>query len=63
MAFRWTGSAVARHGRRMVAIIALLLGWLSGVPALAASVQSIAIGRTQIVIRFDAPVAAARARS
>jgi N-acetylmuramoyl-L-alanine amidase len=56
MAFRWTGSAVARHGRRMVAIIALLLGWLSGVPALAATVQSIAIGRTQIVIRFDAPV-------
>lgn len=40
----------------MVAIIALLLGWLSGVPALAATVQSITIGRTQIVIRFDSPV-------
>ena len=56
MAFRWTGGAVARHGRRMVAVLALMLGWLSGVPALAATVQSVAIGSARIVIRFDAPV-------
>lgn len=56
MAFRWTRGAVARHGRRMVALLALMVGWLSGASAWAATVQSVAVTAARIVIRFDAPV-------
>ncbi len=40
----------------MFAVIALMAGWLSSVPAWAATVQSVAIKDGRIVIRFDTPV-------
>ncbi|HXH15241.1 MAG TPA: N-acetylmuramoyl-L-alanine amidase [Sphingomonas sp.] len=53
MAFRWTGGTPARHGRGVFSVIALMAGWLTSVPAWAATVQSVAIRGGQIVIRFD----------
>ena len=57
MAFRWTGAGTARHGRHVLALIAMILGWLTGGPAMAATaIQSVAAVNDTIVIRFDAPV-------
>ncbi len=56
MAFRWTGGMSARQGRGVFAVIALMAGWLSSVPAWAATVQSVAIKDGRIVIRFDEAV-------
>ncbi|MCP8891786.1 N-acetylmuramoyl-L-alanine amidase [Sphingomonas faeni] len=62
MAFRWTGGRSARHGRGVFAVIALMAGWLSSVPAWAATVQSVAIRDGRIVIRFDEAVGDAASR-
>ena len=62
MAFRWTGGAPARHERRVLALIGLLIGSAVGGPALAATIQDIAVTGSRIVIRFDAPVADATSR-
>ena len=56
--FRWTGSRVARQGRSVFAILAFMMGLLSGGPAVAATaIQSVAAMDDRIVIRFDGPVA------
>jgi N-acetylmuramoyl-L-alanine amidase len=57
MAFRWTCAGFARQGRRMLALIVMMVGWLTGGPAFAATaIQSVAASDAAIVIRFDAPV-------
>ncbi|TPG12026.1 N-acetylmuramoyl-L-alanine amidase family protein [Sphingomonas oligophenolica] len=57
MAFHWTFAGVARQGWRVFTLIALMLGWLAGGPALAATtIESVAAAGDRIVIRFDAPV-------
>lgn len=62
MAFRWTGGRSARQGRGVFTVIALMAGWLSSVPAWAATVQSVAIRDGRIVIRFDEAVGDAVSR-
>jgi len=62
MAFRWTGGRSARQGRGVFTILALMAGWLSSVPAWAATVQSVAIRDGRIVIRFDEAVGDAASR-
>ncbi|WP_132735929.1 N-acetylmuramoyl-L-alanine amidase [Sphingomonas sp. PP-F2F-A104-K0414] len=62
MAFRWTGGRSARQGREVFAVIALMAGWLTSVPAWAATVQSVAIREGRIVIRFDEAVGDAASR-
>ncbi len=56
MAFRWTGEASARQGRRVFALLAMMAGWVTALPAWAATVQSVAVRGARIVIRFDDPV-------
>lgn len=56
MGFRWTGGRTVRQRREVLTVIALMAGWLSSVPAWAATVQSVAIRDGQIVIRFDEAV-------
>ena len=53
MAFRWTGGRGARHGSRVLAALALLLGFLTGSPALAARIAAVEISDDSIVVRFD----------
>ncbi len=62
MAFRWTGGRSARQRREVFAVIALMAGWLTSVPAWAATVQSVAIREGRIVIRFDEAVGDAASR-
>ena len=58
MAFsRWTGAVAPRHGRDVLTLLLLLMGWLTGGPALAASIVAVDADATRIHIRFDAPVA------
>ena len=58
MAFRWTRAPIARQGRRVFAVFALLYGWMASAPAWAATaIRSIAIEDNRIVIRFDGRVA------
>ncbi len=56
MGFRWTGGRTVRQRREVLTVIALMAGWLSSVPAWAATVQSVAVRDGQIVIRFDEAV-------
>ena len=57
MAFRWTGEGWKRQGRAVFSFIALMIGWLTGGPALAATaIESVSAINDTIVIRFDAPV-------
>ena len=57
MAFRWTGRGSPRHGRRVLSILALLLGGLFGTPAFAATIDRIAIEAGRVVVHFDDRVA------
>ncbi len=58
MAFRWTRAPFARQGRRVFALIALVAGWCTSVPAWAATaIRSVAVEDGRIVIRFDGRVA------
>ncbi|MEG3083265.1 N-acetylmuramoyl-L-alanine amidase [Sphingomonas sp. PB2P12] len=62
MGFLWTGGRSARQGRGVFTILALMAGWLSSVPAWAATVQSVAVRDGRIVIRFDEAVGNAASR-
>jgi N-acetylmuramoyl-L-alanine amidase len=58
MAFRWTRAPLARQGRPVFALLALIAGWSTTAPAWAASaIRSVAVKDGQIVIRFDGRVA------
>ena len=57
MAFRWTGAPVARQGRRMFAVLALIFGWWTSAPADAATaIRSVVVDGGRIVVQFDGPV-------
>ncbi len=53
MAFRWTGNPPARHGVRVSALFAFLVGLLFGTPGLAATVEGVEVGDGRVVIHFD----------
>ena len=59
MAFRWTGGALARQGRRVSVAFAFLAGLLFGSPGWATTVERIDVSDRRIVIRFDAAVTSA----
>ncbi|MGR6329766.1 N-acetylmuramoyl-L-alanine amidase family protein [Sphingomonas sp. XXL09] len=57
MGFRWTRGQDKRQIRAVFALLALLVGWIAGGPAAAATaVRSVAVGDGRIDIRFDGPV-------
>ncbi len=53
MAFRWTGNPPARHGVRVSALFAFLVGLLFGTPGLAATVERVEVSDGRVVIHFD----------
>ncbi|MCW3835190.1 N-acetylmuramoyl-L-alanine amidase [Sphingomonas canadensis] len=57
----WTPRQPARHIARVLFLLALLSGWLTGVPSWAGAVQEISVKGDRVVIRFDEPVARASA--
>ena len=57
----WTPRQPARHIARVLFFLALLSGWLTGVPSWAGVVQDISIRGDRVVIRFDEPVRQASA--
>ena len=59
MALRWTAHREARHGRRMFALIALLVACLTGGQAWAAVVTGVEVAADRITIRFDDRIAGA----
>lgn len=60
---RWTDARRTRHGHGVLMLLLIVTGLLTGGPAFASSVAGIAADASRIVIRFDAPVARATARS
>ncbi|EZP55371.1 MULTISPECIES: N-acetylmuramoyl-L-alanine amidase family protein [Sphingomonas] len=61
MAFRWTSARATRQGRPMLALLALIVGWCTSVPAQAAAIRSVAVSGGRVVIGFDGPVGDATA--
>jgi N-acetylmuramoyl-L-alanine amidase len=59
--FIWTGGATARHSVRVLALLALLAGWLAGVPAWAGTVRDVRVSGNSITLHFDEGVARASA--
>ena len=55
----WTPTAPARHIARVLFLLALLSGWLTGAPSWAGVVQDVRVRGDSIVVTFDAPVAKA----
>ena len=53
MVFGWTPRGSARHIARVSFLLALLLGWLTGAPSWATSVQEIRLHGDRIELRFD----------
>ncbi|WP_380785084.1 N-acetylmuramoyl-L-alanine amidase [Sphingomonas sp. R86521] len=62
MAFHWTGEVTTRQVRRVFALLAMMVGWVTALPAWASTVQSVAVRGGRIVIRFDEAVADASSR-
>ncbi|WP_404335308.1 N-acetylmuramoyl-L-alanine amidase [Sphingomonas sp. MMS12-HWE2-04] len=52
----WTPYGPARHIARVLFLLALLSGWLTGVPSWAGIVQDVRVQDDRIVVRFDTPV-------
>jgi N-acetylmuramoyl-L-alanine amidase len=52
----WTPRQPARHIARVLFLLALLSGWLTGVPSWAGAVQEIKVRGDRVVIKFDEPV-------
>ncbi len=61
MVLGWTPPRPARHIARVLFLLALLSGWLTGAPSWAGAVQEVRISGDRVVVRFDAPVAQASA--
>ncbi|AQR75048.1 N-acetylmuramoyl-L-alanine amidase [Sphingomonas sp. LM7] len=57
----WTPQGPARHIARVLFLLALLSGWLTGVPSWAGAVQDVRVHGDRIVVTFDAPVTQASA--
>ena len=59
MLLNWTPRHASRHIRRVLFLLALLSGWLAGVPSWAGAVQDVRVHGDRIVVRFGAPAAQA----
>ncbi|MCX8476375.1 MAG: N-acetylmuramoyl-L-alanine amidase [Sphingomonas sp.] len=57
----WTPYGPARHIARVLFLLALLSGWLTGVPSWAGVVQEVRVHGDRVVVKFDAPVTQASA--
>jgi len=57
----WTPRQSARHTARVLLFLALLAGWLTGVPSWAGAVQDVKVQGDRVVIRFNEPVRQASA--
>ena len=57
----WTPHGPARHIARVLFLLALLSGWLTGVPSWAGVVQEVRVQGDRVVVKFDAPVTQASA--
>lgn len=61
MVLGWTPGARARHSVRVLFLLALLSGWLTGVPSWAGVVQEVRVKGDRVIVRFDEPVSQASA--
>lgn len=61
MHLNWTQCGSTRHIKRMLILLALLVGWLTGVPSWAGAVQDVRVHGDRVVVTFSAPVARASA--
>lgn len=61
MQLGWTLHRPTRHIARVLFLLALLAGWLTGVPSWAGVVEEVRVEGDRVVVRFDAPVAQASA--
>lgn len=57
----WTPHGPARHIAQVLFLLALLSGWLTGVPSWAGVVQEVRVHGDRVVVKFDAPVTQASA--
>jgi N-acetylmuramoyl-L-alanine amidase len=57
----WILPAPTRHIARVLFLLALLAGWLTGAPSWAGVVQEVRVQGDRVVVRFDAPVTEASA--
>ncbi|WP_448663060.1 N-acetylmuramoyl-L-alanine amidase [Sphingomonas sp. CJ20] len=57
----WTPRRQTRHIARVLFLLALLAGWLTGAPSWAGAVEQVRVRGDRVVITFDAPVARASA--
>ncbi|MBC9033234.1 N-acetylmuramoyl-L-alanine amidase [Sphingomonas sp. JC676] len=56
MVFGWTLCGQARHSVRVLFLLALLSGWLTGAPSWAGVVQQVRVQGDRVVVTFDTPV-------
>jgi N-acetylmuramoyl-L-alanine amidase len=56
MVFGWTLCGQARHSVRVLFLLALLSGWLTGAPSWAGVVQQVRVQGDRVVLTFDTPV-------
>jgi N-acetylmuramoyl-L-alanine amidase len=61
MLLNWTPASSTRHIVRVLFLLALLSGWLTGVPSWAGVVQEVRVKGDRVVIKFDEPVGRASA--
>ena len=61
MLLNWTPRQSSRHILRVFFLLALLAGWLTGVPSWAGAVQEVRVHGDRIVVKFDSPVTQASA--
>jgi N-acetylmuramoyl-L-alanine amidase len=61
MVFGWTVPRQARHSVRVLFLLALLSGWLTGAPSWAGVVQSVRVHGDRVAVTFDMPVRDANA--
>lgn len=61
MVLGWTPTVPSRHTARVLFLLALLSGWLTGVPSWAGAVQEVRVKGDRVIVRFDAPVSQASA--
>ncbi len=57
----WTPRGPARHIARVLFLLALLSGWLTGAPSWAGVVQEVRVKGDRVVVKFDEPVTQASA--
>lgn len=52
----WTAGDSARHTLLMLFFVALLTGWLTGVPSWAGAVQEVRVQGDYVTVKFSKPV-------